>query len=250
MGLRTIGCVLVALPALAGCAEVGPDFLRPAAPVSPRYKEFKGWKLATPADGAARGEWWKAFGDPELDRLEQRVEVSNETVKVDEANYQQALALIAEARAGLWPTLNFNPALSRSSGAGDQLNAQITAAWTLDIWGKAKRQIEQQEASAEQSQANLANATLAARSALALAFVQLRQADASHALLTRTTDDYKRALNIAQNQYDAGTAAKSDVITAKAQLLGSEAQDINIGVVRATSEHAIAILIWTTAGLN
>ncbi len=242
--MRVVGVagVIVATAGLVACAEVGPDFNRPAAPVSAQFKEIKGWKLAAPSDDAPKQEWWQAFNDPVLDRLEGQVAVSNQTLQADEANYRQALALIAEARAGLSPTLNFNPSATRASAAGDQLNAQVSAGWTLDVWGKTRRSLEQQTAAAAQSEAVLANATLAQRGALALAYVQLRQADSMLALLSRTIGQYKRALDIAQNQYDAGTTAKSDVITARAQLLGAKAQVINAGVARATSEHAIAVL--------
>ena len=90
--------------ALSGCAPVGPNFERPAAIVSPQFKEIKGWKIATPRQSEPRGEWWSVFHDPELDQLERVVAVSNQTVKSDEANFREALALINEARAGLFPT--------------------------------------------------------------------------------------------------------------------------------------------------
>ncbi len=240
-GLRGLALVATAL-SLAGCAEVGPDYQKPAAIVPAQYKEFKGWKPASPRDDFARGEWWKAFGDRELDRLEAPVAVSNQTLKADEANYRQAIALIAEARAGLFPTLNFNPALTRSSPGTDFLNAQASAAWTLDVWGQVRRTIEQQGAAAEVSAANLANATLSMQAALALAYVQVRQADSLHDLLNDTVAQYQRSLDITQNQYDAGTAAKSDVITARALLLQARAQLVNAGVARAQNEHAIAVL--------
>jgi len=222
---------------------VGPDYFKPKAIVPAQYKEIKGWKAIAPRDDFAKGEWWKIFRDAELDRLEAQVAVANQTLKADEAKYREALALIGEARAQLQPTLNFNPTFTRSSGAGDLLNAQLSAGWAPDVWGKVRRTIEEQGAAAQASAADLANATLSAQSALALAYVQLRQSDSLQALLTNTVDQYKRSLEIAQNQYNAGTTAKSDVITAQAQLLGAQAQAINVGVARAQSEHAIAVLM-------
>ena len=74
--------------------------------MSPQFKEIKGWKIATPRQSEPRGEWWSIFRDPELDQLERVVAVSNQTVKADEANFREALALINEARAGLFPTVN------------------------------------------------------------------------------------------------------------------------------------------------
>jgi NodT family efflux transporter outer membrane factor (OMF) lipoprotein len=231
--------------ALAGCSPVGPNYFRAPAIVPARYKEFKGWKLASPRDDLAKGDWWRIYGDPELDGLEARVAVSNQTLQADEANYREALALIAEARAGLLPTINFNPSLTRVKTGTlltDQLDAEASGSWTLDIWGSTRRMIEEQSSAAEASAANLANATLASQSALALAYVQVREADSLADLLIDTVTQYTRSLDIAQNQYAAGTTAKSDVITAQALLLAAQAQLINVGVARAQNEHAIAVL--------
>ena len=240
--LATVG---LALP-LIGCAAVGPDYQRPAAIVPAQYKEMKGWKPATPRDDFAKGEWWTLFRDPELNQLEAQVAVSNQTLKADEANYREALALIAEARAGLFPTVNFDPSLTRAKSQGlvdTTLDAQVGAAWTLDVWGKVRRAIEEQGAGAQVSAADLANATLSAQSALALAYVQLRESDSLDDLLVDTVKQYQRSLDITQNQYNAGTAAKSDVITAQASVLAAQAQQINVGVARGQNEHAIAVLI-------
>ena len=241
----------VAALALSGCAPVGPNFERPAAIVSPQFKEIKGWKIATPRANEPKGEWWSVFRDSELDQLMRVVVVSNQTIKADEANYRQALALINEARAGLFPTINGTGSATRSSPAQTSLTAEASGAWTLDIWGQIRRAIESQQAGAEANAAILANATLASQSALALAYVTLREADSLEDLLAGTIEDYKRSVTITQNQYNAGTAAKSDVITAQAQLLNAQAALIAAGVTRAQSEHAIAVLMGRPpAGLS
>ena len=243
--------MVLAAFALAGCAAVGPNFERPAALVSPEFKEVKGWKIATPRESEPKGPWWSVFHDPELDRLVRVVVVSNQTVKADEADYRQALALINEARAGLFPTVNGTGSAQRSSPDVTTLTAEASGMWTLDIWGQVRREVEAQQAGAEVSAANLANATLAAQSALALAYVTLREADSLEDLLTKTVVEYKHSLTITQNQYNAGTAAKSDVITAEAQVLNAQAQLIAAGVSRAQSEHAIAVLMGRPpAGLS
>jgi NodT family efflux transporter outer membrane factor (OMF) lipoprotein len=253
---RLIGEVARAAPllvaaGLSGCAPVGPNFERPAALVSPQFKEIKGWKIATPGQSEPRGEWWSVFRDSELDQLERIVVVSNQTVKADEANFREALALINEARAGLFPTVNGTGSATRDSTAGTNLTAEASGTWTLDIWGQVRREIEAQQAGAVTSAANLANALLAAQSALALAYVTLRQADSLEDLLQRTVVEYKHSLTITQNQYNAGTAAKSDVITAETLVLNAQAQLIAAEVSRATSEHAIAVLMGRPpAGLS
>jgi NodT family efflux transporter outer membrane factor (OMF) lipoprotein len=242
---------LIAALAVSGCAPVGPNFERPAAIVSPQFKEIKGWKIATPRANEPKGEWWSVFHDPELAQLMRVVVVSNQTIKADEANFRQGLALINEARAGLFPTVNGTGSATRSSPAQTNLSAETSGAWTLDIWGQIRREIESQQAGAGASAAFLANATLAAQSALALAYVTLREADSLENLLAGTIEDYKRSVTITQNQYNAGTAAKSDVITAQAQLLNAQAALIAAGVTRAQSEHAIAVLMGRPpAGLS
>src|ERR1700722_17816987 len=250
--LSAVGATpLLAGVAVSGCAPVGPNFERPAAIVSPQFKEIKGWKIATPRANEPKGEWWSVFHDPELAQLMRVVVVSNQTIKADEANYRQGLALINEARAGLFPTINGTGSATRSSPAQTTLTAEASGAWTLDIWGQIRREIESQQAGAETNAAILANATLAAQSALALAYVTLREADSLEDLLAGTIEDYKRSVTITQNQYNAGTAAKSDVITAQAQLLNAQAALIAAGVTRAQSEHAIAVLMGRPpAGLS
>ena len=219
--------------------------------MSPQFKEIKGWKIATPRANESKGEWWSVFHDPELDQLMRVVVVSNQTVKADEANYREALALINEARAGLFPTVNGTGSATRDSPSNTVLTAEASGSWTLDIWGQVRREIEAQQAGAELSAATLANATLSEQSLLALAYVTLREDDLLEDLLEKTVVEFKHSLTITQNQYNAGTAAKSDVITAQAQVLNAQAALIAAGVTRAQSEHAIAVLMGRPpAGLS
>jgi NodT family efflux transporter outer membrane factor (OMF) lipoprotein len=222
---------------------VGPNFELPSAIVSPQFKEVAGWKVASPRPGEPKGDWWSVFRDPELDRLMSAVAISNQTVIHDEANYRESLALINEARAGIYPNINGATTGTRSSPHVTSFTAEATALWTVDVWGLVRREIEAQQAGAQSVAANLANAELSAQSQLATEYVILREADSLETLLTQTVVEYKRSLQITQNQYNAGTAAKSDVITAEAQVLNAQAQLLAAGVSRATSEHAIAVLM-------
>jgi NodT family efflux transporter outer membrane factor (OMF) lipoprotein len=242
------------LPLLASCT-VGPDYRRPAAPVSAGFKELAGWRIAAPADAAPKGAWWAVFHDPLLDGLERQVVISNQTVKQAEAAYRQARALVAAAQAGLFPTLGTTAGVTRNSLGGSlgvsnprpgkaftQYSLQTSASWDLDVWGRIRRQIEAQQAAAEISAADLANATLAAQALLATDYFDLRAADSLAQLLRETIAAYTRALQITQNQYLAGTASRADVVTAEAQLRTVQAQLVGVGVQRAQFEHAIAVL--------
>src|SRR5690348_8605983 len=105
----------VALIALAACT-VGPDYEKPSAPIPVSYKEADGWKPATPKQAASGEPWWSIYNDPVLDGLEHQIDISNQTLKVNEAAYREAQAIVAEARAGFFPTFDLNGSAVRSGG--------------------------------------------------------------------------------------------------------------------------------------
>jgi NodT family efflux transporter outer membrane factor (OMF) lipoprotein len=247
------GAILAVIPA---ACSVGPDYVRPPAPEPVAYKELKGWKRATPRDDIDRGPWWSVFRDAKLDSFEPQVEISNQNVAAAEAAYEQSLAVIKEAQAGLFPTVTVSYTDSRSHfgqrAIGNALGTGVTrtiftlasnGTWDLDLWGKIRRTVESDVAGAQASAADLANAKLSSQALLATAYFNLRAADALQALLDRTVVAFKRTLAITQHQYAAGTVSKSDVATALAQVLTTQAQAINVGITRAQFEHAIAALM-------
>ena len=258
---------LIALMLLSGCM-VGPDYQRPGAPEAATFKEATadvpdGWKLGTPIDQLPKGAWWSIYQDPALDALERQVALSNQNIKSFEAQYRQAQAIVDEARSQELPTVGVSAGVTRSRsggsggigstsgvtttgsssrGARTQFTAEGTASWDLDLWGRIRRQVESDVASAQVSATDLANATLSAQSTLATDYFQLRAQDALTQLLTDTVKADEEALRITQNQYDAGTAAPSDVAQAETELASARAQLISAGVQRQTFEHAIAVL--------
>lgn len=237
---------LALFPLLAGC-EVGPDYQRPPAPTAAAFKELDGWKPATPADLSARGEWWTVFGDPLLSQLEARVEVSNQTLRASVAAYAESVAVVDEARAQLFPSVSLAPSVTRgrsstASKTTSAMGATASASWEIDLWGKLRRTVQGEVASAQASAADLANAKLSAQSQLAIDYFELRAADELTRLYARTVDADQRALDITVNQHAAGTAAQTDVITAETQLKSAQSSLLNAGVLRAELEHAIAVL--------
>jgi NodT family efflux transporter outer membrane factor (OMF) lipoprotein len=250
--LKAIFCLL-ASTALNACT-MGPDYVRPAAPISAAFKEAKnGWKIVDPRDALDRGEWWAIYRDPKLSSLLRQVEISNQTVKADLEAYNYAVALIREAQANYFPTVTHSySATYAHSGSGSSSTQSTTtttynpvanASWTIDVWGSIRRKVESQAAAAQVSAADLQNAKLSEQATLATAYFDLRAEDSLKALLDRTVVAYKKTLTITQNQYKAGVVSKADVITAQTQVLSTEAQAINTGVARAQYEHSIAVLI-------
>jgi NodT family efflux transporter outer membrane factor (OMF) lipoprotein len=247
-----IGVSLFAL--LAGCM-VGPDYRRPEAEVPAAFKEAGDWKLAQPRDDAKRGRWWEDFGDPQLNALIEQVEISNQNVLAAEARFRQARALVSSSRAALYPALNGSVSITRSRSptgviggttAGRILtnrSAGLDASWEPDVWGRVRRAVESNEANALASAADLAAARLSAQAELASDYFQLRILDAQKQLIEDTVAAFQKSLDLTMNRYDAGVAAKVDVVQAQTQLKSAQADAIDLGVQRAQLEHAIAVLI-------
>ena len=236
---------------LNGCL-VGPDYHRPPVPVPTEYKELAGWTVAAPSADAPKGDWWTPFNDPLLDTLEPMVSVSNQTVRQDYANYQEALAEVQVARSALFPTAAVTGSATKQHAASATFGApgSVTAAslegsvsWAPDLWGAVRRAIQESKATAQASAATLANATLSEQTALATAVIDLRVTDANIDLLQKTVEAFTESLRVVSNQGTAGTAPPLDVITARTQLENTQASLIALGVARAQNAHAIAVLV-------
>ena len=242
--------LLLGLLSLTISCAVGPNYHRPSAPVPAVYKEYKGWKVAAPNDTINRGAWWSIYHDQTLDALERQVDVSNQTLKQAEAAYREARAVVHEQQSAFFPSVTATPQVQRQKSVGGNAitsySLEGSATWEPDVWGKIRRTVESSVASAQVSAAQLAAARLSAQAQLATDYFELRYADALKQLLDDTVKSYERSLKITQNQYEVGTAARSDVINAEAQLLAAQAAAVNVGVQRAQDEHAIALLIGKT----
>ena len=260
---RTLGALALGL--LASACLVGPDYRRPSAPVSPQFKEAQGWTPSQPADALDKGAWWSVYDDPVLDGLERRVALSNQNVAEFVANYRQARQIVAEVRSTLFPTLTANGAIqdSKSPGrggsstttAGGQIvsssgggsittyTASLDATWAPDLWGKIRRQVESDVATAQADAAEIANARLSAQGELANDYFELRANDAQQKVLRDTVADYRKYLQMVLNQYRAGYVSQSSVLSAQTQLLSAQASLTDDAASRAEYEHAIALLI-------
>ena len=251
-----LGGVATAIVLLSACT-VGPDYHQPSAPVPAQYKEA-GWKVGVPLDAIDRGAWWSIYKDPLLDDLEKQIDISNQNLKAAEAAFQQADWIVAQARAGFFPTGVLNASAQRSrtgggssssTGAGrsgfttSSFSTSGSASWVPDLWGKIRRTVEGDVASAQASAGDLASARLSAQGTLASDYLQLRMADELKRLLDAAASYYTESLRITRNQYQSGTADQSAVSQAEAQLESTQAQAIAVGVTRAQLEHAIAVLI-------
>lgn len=273
---RRWAAVFLAAPVLflSGCV-VGPKYARPAAPAPPAYKEltpenFKdtdGWKQAQPSDGTLKGKWWEIFNDPQLNALEEQVDVSNQNIAAAAANFLSARALVRQTRAQYYPTLTANPAITNSrpslgqfggvkgvSGASSSSSAfsltsftdyslAFDASWVPDFWGKIRNTFLQNAAAAQASAADLQNVRLTAQAEVAVNFFEIRAQDGLKQLFDQTVAAYQDSLELTQIQFRAGIASDEAVAQAETQLESTQAQDTNLGIARAQFEHAIAVLL-------
>jgi NodT family efflux transporter outer membrane factor (OMF) lipoprotein len=249
---------MIGVVMLFGCA-VGPDYVKPSAPTPTTYKEMKGWKEAQPREDVIRGKWWEMFNDPRLNALEEQVNISNQNVAAAEAQFRQARALVQAARAAYFPTVSAGPSYTRSRSSSNTVSGSSSsgyisdyllsfdASWEPDIWGKVRRSVESGEANAQASAADLESARLSAQAELAQDYFQLQDLDAQKQLLDTTVIAYQKFLDLTMNRYASGVASRADVLQAQTQLKTTQAQAIDIGVQRAQTEHAIALLVGKPA---
>ena len=249
---------------LSGCM-VGPKYVKPTAPMAPGFKEqppesFKesdGWKTAQPRDQALRGNWWEIFGDPQLNALEEEVTISNQDLKVAEARFREARAMIRFNRSAEFPTISTSPSIGNERLSPNQpyfpqsVSANATGSFTLpfdlsyevDLWGRVRRTVSASREEAQATAADVQTANLSLHAELAVDYFELRSADDQKQLLDDTVKAYTDALQLTENRFEGGAAPRSDVAQAKTQLDGAQVQDTDITVIRAQFEHAIATLI-------
>jgi NodT family efflux transporter outer membrane factor (OMF) lipoprotein len=207
------------------------------------------------------GDWWTIFSDPQLNTLEQRVNVSNQNLKAAEAQFRQARAQLRYYRADYYPTITGGASATRAHSSENRqprsttlsgrtftdLMLPVTLSYQADVWGRVRKTVEANREQAQASAADLAAVNLAMHADLALDYFQARSLDAEEQLLNSTVADYQRALQLTQNRYQGGLASGLDVQQAQAQLDATRAQAIDVGVLRAQYEHAAATLVGTPA---
>jgi NodT family efflux transporter outer membrane factor (OMF) lipoprotein len=247
---------LVGTLLLAGCT-VGPNYHRPAAEVPATYKEVGNWKPAQPNDQNLGGNWWEIFQDPQLNALEQQVNVSNQNLKAAQAQYTQARAQLRYFRADLFPTVTTNPSATRIKTSSNRpphsstfngitysdFQIPFELSYQIDVWGRVRRNVEAYRDQAQVSAADLAAVNLSMHAQLALFYFQARLLDAEEQLLNSTVTQYEQALELIKSRYAGGIASDVEVQQAETQLETTRAQAIDVGVARAQYEHAAAVLV-------
>jgi len=259
----------LALCTLPACL-LGPKYHPPKSPTptAPGYKESpvnfqnaEGWKVASPQDAMLRGKWWEVFNDPELNALEEQVNINNQNVKEYFENLMEARAVIREAHAQYWPTVTANPSWSRQKTSSNLTNSTqantgqtstlisfpVDVAWVPDLWGKIRNEVREAQYAAQVSASDLANEQLTEQASLAEYYFEIRGQDALQKILNETVIADQKALDVTTAAYQTGVGDYISVVEAKATLEAVQSEAINVGIARAQYEHAIAMLVGKLA---
>jgi NodT family efflux transporter outer membrane factor (OMF) lipoprotein len=244
-----------ALP-FTGCA-VGPKYKAPTLPVPPAYKEMGNWKAAQPNDQNLGGNWWEIFQDPQLNTLEQQINVSNQNLKAAVAQYQQSRAALRYVRADYYPTVTAGPSASRQQYSSNRpphssnldgitfndFAVPVNFSYQVNAWGRVSRNVESYREQAQASAADLAVVNLSMHAALAINYFAARSLDAEEKLLQDTVAQYEQAYQLNEDRYQGGLASEVEVEQARTILETTRAQMVDVGVARAQYEHAVAVLV-------
>jgi len=257
------------LAVMAGC-RVGPRYHPPAPPqvTASNYKESTvnfqnepGWQVASPQAGMLRGNWWEVFHEPELNALEDQLNINNQTIKQYFEQYMAARALIAQARSQYWPTITLGPSWTRQKTSGNLRSSTyantgstsgiwaipLDVSWAPDLWGKIRNEVRVEEYAAQVSAADLQLEKLTEQASLAQYYFEIRGQDMLQQILDQTVVADQKALDATQGSYDAGVGDYISVVEARATLASAQSSQINVGLLRAQYEHAIAMLLGKVA---
>jgi NodT family efflux transporter outer membrane factor (OMF) lipoprotein len=277
-GTACAAAICIAL--LSGC-NVGPKYVAPATPAPPAFKEDSPaaygaappgtWQPARPQDAVLKGKWWEMFNEPELNPLEDQLNINNQNIVQYFQNFMAARAQVSEARAGYFPTVTANPAYTRTSagaaagvtetgtggttGVGStggrttfsDFSLPLDVSWEPDLWGRIRNTVREFQYAAQVSSADLENERLTEQAALAEYYFELRGQDALQDLYNRTIEADRKSLDLTRALYETGIDNDEAVAQAEVTLENAEAAATGIAVNRALYEHAIATLIGKSA---
>ncbi len=254
---------------LSGC-NVGPKYLPPTMTAPSAYKEspaqFKetdGWAVAQPQDATLRGKWWEIYSEPELNALEEQLNIDNQNIRQAFENFMEARTLVREARSHYFPTVSIGGSYTRSRASSNVGSASSTGgsggqqsqlfslpgdiSWEPDLWDKVRNTVRASQYTAQLNAADLENERLTEQASLAQYFFEIRGQDALQQILNGTVEADKKALEVIRSAYDTGVADQISVVEAQTTLKSAQSAAINIGIARAQYEHAIAMLIGKPA---
>jgi len=286
--VAAVCAVAIGIAALTGC-NVGPKYTQPVAPSAPAFKEsapaaYSGappgaWKPAQPQDAAIKGKWWEMFNEPELNTLEEQLDINNQNIAQYFQNFMAARAQVSEARSQYFPTVTANPTFTKSgtggssgaavvptttstttgttgtttgsaapvSGGGTVIALPIDVSWEPDLWDRVRNTVREYRYAAQVSAADLENERLTEQADLAEYYFELRGQDALQELSNRMVEVNKQSLDLTRALFETGIDNQVAVDQATVTLQNAQETAAGVATNRAVYEHAIAMLIGKPA---
>jgi NodT family efflux transporter outer membrane factor (OMF) lipoprotein len=283
---KSLACAATVAVVLLGGCRVGPKYVVPTAPAPPEFKESSPtayanaptgtWQPAQPQDAMLKGKWWEVFHEPELNALEEQLDINNQNIAEYFQNFMAARALVREAKSSYYPTLSTAPSYSRQRSPSTLRNTTTTAgstgtgtgttvatptngttsgiislpfdvSWEPDLWGKIRNTVREYQYAAQVSAADLENERLTEQADLAEYYFELRGQDSLQDLYTKTVAADQKSLDLTKALFETGI--DNDESVAQAEITLENAQETATGIAtnRAIYEHAIATLIGKPA---
>ena len=258
---------LLAALLLTACAA--PEFKQPQVDTPSAFKESQvvtasdgtRWKQAQDAERQPRGEWWLAFGDPALNELIAEATRNNANLAVAAARVKQARAIAGVAEADRIPQIGVGvgaqraraSALSLGLPAGSDVapqntyNASLSASYEVDLFGRVSNNVAAARGDAAQVEANYRSVLLSLQADVAQTYFRLRATDAELATVEQTVRLREESVKVNQRRFDLGDIGEFDLSRAKTELSTTRAEAIGLQRRRATTEHALAVLLGKPA---
>jgi len=256
---RAILAGLSAMVTLAGCSlpAVGPDYQRPDTPTAASYDDAS-TQLSSATDHRVAQEWWRDFGDPDLDRCVAEALKENQGLKAALARVEQARALTGEARSAFLPTVGAVGLATREQTSETTTNRfpnsltttyrlPLTLAWELDLFGRVRRLNEGAHANYLATQ-DVADATrLAVAAETASVYFALAATDEEVRIVTDTLALQKEMLSLVEARREAGRASDLALEQARLAVSTTEADLAGIANRRSGLKNGLAVLLGQAA---
>jgi NodT family efflux transporter outer membrane factor (OMF) lipoprotein len=255
----SVSSLISATLLISGCTMVGPDFVKPEAPVEKEWLEARDPKIKTEASDYKN--WWAVFNDPVLNNLVETAYQQNLPLQISGLRILQARAQLGVVVGNLYPQLQQGrggadyssisenaPNTLNSDDSFWQYNAGFDAAWELDIWGKFRRAVESGVANLETSIANYDDVLVSLTAEVARAYVLFRTFEERLEIARQNVTIQERSLQIAEIRFKAGAVTELDVVQAKSLLRNTEASIPRFDAGIRQTKNALAILMGKLPG--
>jgi NodT family efflux transporter outer membrane factor (OMF) lipoprotein len=243
---------------MSGCTMIGPDFVKPEAPLLDEWMEMQASGLS--AGQTDYSSWWRVFDDPVLDSLVEKAYQQNLSLQIAGIRIYEARAQLGIAVGNLYPQQQSasgelsNNKLSTSADTPfidthfNELRFGFDAAWELDIWGKLRRSVQSGVANLEAAVASYDDVLVSLTAEVARTYIVIRTLEKQLVVAGYNVELQERSLRIADVRFKEGAVSELDVAQAKSLLSDTQALVPRLESSLRRAQNALAILLGVLPG--